>query len=247
MTNMNRIMLPTALLVACLCLPLPSRAQLPRMADAAGTYVSCDLSCSTITLTEGGRFDFVVDGDLFNNLQARGSWRFDESGHILLTTDEQPQITEAIGPVEDRVRLKVVDQNGDVPASDELGGPYGTVYCPEPVNWGLDDAVWIVGDESDAERREPSERHPMIRDPDGYIVIPDCQPSEFWVGLLGYPRNSVRHSPRDEASNEFVFVLDTGTDFYLKDETYGWRSGCLYYLDFQEEAGECSGLELRRQ
>lgn len=227
--------LEAIVMLACLCTcALGQEDRRVSVADVTGTYQRCRMVCDTITLDPDGRFTFVVDGDLFNNLRAEGVWRIDREAHLILNGDWQPQISESHTEIgSDEIRFRVLDQNRDV-----LEGANGYIYCPEV------SGLWMVAD-GDVHPNTTDEGFSFRFDSDGYVYVSDCRPVRFRVGL--YTMHSVEYVPVNEESNDFAFVLDTRTNFYVTDEVYGWEPGCLYLVAPEVGSGGCDADALRQR
>lgn len=55
-----------------------------------GVYQWCPFPCQTIKLNADFTFDYLLDGDLFNNERAKGIWKFVGKNKIYLKTFEKP-------------------------------------------------------------------------------------------------------------------------------------------------------------
>lgn len=205
------------------CTFSPSTQRLPTVERVTGVYVRCPFHCETITLTRDGRFTIKLDGDLFNNEKAAGSWVITSAGHILLNSDQQPTILESVGETESGIRFKILDHEGNA-----LKFAYGFVYCPQSTGqWTLqEDQLHVDSQAAD---------HSMRLDADGFIHVTNCDPTEFFIEL--YSIHNIQYSPVDHAATQFVFIFDLRTDFYVTNQLYRWTPGRLYNAIPEERGG----------
>jgi hypothetical protein len=117
--------------------------RLPSVERVAGVYVRCPFHCERITLARDGHFTIVLDGDLFNNEKAIGTWVITSVGHILLNSDHQPTVLENVRETEGGIRFKILDHEGNA-----LSFAYGFVYCPQSTGqWTLqEDHLYRLAD-----------------------------------------------------------------------------------------------------
>jgi hypothetical protein len=188
------------------------------------------MSCFIARLTADGRFEAIIDGDLDHNLRARGSWTVNRDGHVLLNGDQQPQIRERVAGVTGGIRFRVVDQKGEfLPIMTAI------LTCQTS-------RVTLHVAEGKLYPHDSKSESSLRLGPDGFVQVSNCRPSEFHVEF--YSRHSVRYSPTDKASDEFVFVLDTNTNFYVTNEKYLWKPGYLYPWISRNAGGEWSEFPL---
>ena len=217
------------LLVGCSSVTTVPRRYVPTAAEDSGTYQRCPFHCETIHLDPDGRFKVVLDGDLYNNLSAAGNWVIDQSGYVILNTDQQPSVRESTSSLEGEIRFKISDIRGAAPPM-----AYGFVYCPESTGqWWLVKAELLTDD-----------AHFRLG-PDGFVHVTGCDPTDFFVEL--YALHNLWYSPQDPSADTFEFVFDTTTAFYLTSERYRWRPGLLYDWVPLENGGQWTELPLRLQ
>ena len=79
----------------------------------AGTYQYCPFPCETIKLNEDFTFDYLLDGDLFNNERTKGTWKFLSENTIYLKSPERKsvyKVTENQKFNSDKITVQVIDQ-----------------------------------------------------------------------------------------------------------------------------------------
>lgn len=83
----------------------------------AGAYQWCPFECETIKLNEDFTFDYLLDGDLFNNERTSGTWKFIEKDKIYLKSPERKliyNVVEKQNGVRDKILVQVSDFQGAV-------------------------------------------------------------------------------------------------------------------------------------
>lgn len=83
----------------------------------AGAYQWCPFPCETIKLNQDFTFDYLLDGDLFNNERTKGTWKFVGENKIYLKSPERKlvyKIIEEQNENADKILIQVIDFNGAV-------------------------------------------------------------------------------------------------------------------------------------
>lgn len=103
-------------IIFVLILPIPILGQFDSK-NIAGAYQFCPFHCETIKLNEDFTFDYLLDGDLFNNQRTKGIWKFISENKIHLKSPEGKlnlKVNEHKISGRDKISVQVLDQNGAV-------------------------------------------------------------------------------------------------------------------------------------
>lgn len=85
------------------------------LSKIVGIYQYCDFPCRTIKLNADFTFDTLLSGDLFNNLRAKGIWKFAGKNKIYLKTFENAMklgISEIVGTKNGKLKIEFIDLQG---------------------------------------------------------------------------------------------------------------------------------------
>ena len=84
----------------------------------AGTYQWCPFHCETIKLNKDFTFDYLLDGDLFNNQRTKGVWKFVGENKIYLKSPEKKLVykvtEERKNKNDDKISVQIFDQTSAV-------------------------------------------------------------------------------------------------------------------------------------
>ena len=83
----------------------------------AGVYQWCPFHCETIKLNNDFTFDYLLDGDLFNNQRTKGTWKFVAENKIYLKSPEKKlvnKVTEEQKYNSDKISIQVRDETGAI-------------------------------------------------------------------------------------------------------------------------------------
>ena len=83
--------------------------------EIAGAYQWCPFPCETYKINTDFTFDYLLDGDLFNNERAKGTWQLIGENKIHLKTPERKivhKVTEESGEKTDSIVIQVKDTAG---------------------------------------------------------------------------------------------------------------------------------------
>lgn len=82
-----------------------------------GAYQRCPFHCETFKLNADYTFDSILDGDLFNDIRAKGTWKFIDKDKIHLKTEEkllEVKVEEKSGEQSDKIKIRTIDDNGAI-------------------------------------------------------------------------------------------------------------------------------------
>lgn len=80
-----------------------------------GAYQWCPFPCETYKINADFTFDYLLDGDLFNNERAKGTWRFVGENKIHLQTPKRKllgKVSEEVGDSKNKIFVQVTDETG---------------------------------------------------------------------------------------------------------------------------------------
>ena len=85
----------------------------------AGAYQFCPFPCETYKINADFTFDYLLDGDLFNNERTKGTWQFVGENKIYLKTLNENRkliykVTEEIDESKVKILVQILDINGAV-------------------------------------------------------------------------------------------------------------------------------------
>lgn len=84
----------------------------------AGTYQWCPFHCETIKLNKDFTFDYLLDGDLFNNQRTKGIWKFIGENKINLKSPEKKLIykvtEERKSNNDDKISVQIINQTSAI-------------------------------------------------------------------------------------------------------------------------------------
>lgn len=80
-----------------------------------GAYQYCSFPCETIRLNEDFTFDYLLDGDLFNNERTKGIWKFIGKDKIYLKSPERSLVYRTLEKQTkdfDKILIQATDMQG---------------------------------------------------------------------------------------------------------------------------------------
>lgn len=90
-----------------------------------GTYQICPFHCLTININSDHTFVYRLNGDLYNNLKVRGTWKFKGRNRIHAVTPENrtvPNVEEKVSKRDDDFLVIVKDFTGAIVAGVGISG-----------------------------------------------------------------------------------------------------------------------------
>lgn len=95
-----------------------------------GAYQFCPFPCITIRINRNHTFEYVLDGDLYNNQRTRGRWEFAGKGKIKAKSYAKPlriQVNEVKLAERAELKIQAISVNGEIISGLKVTAARGSV------------------------------------------------------------------------------------------------------------------------
>lgn len=96
----------------------------PNPSKITGAYQFCPFHCEVYKINSDGTFDYLIDGDLYNDQRTEGKWTWVGEDRIHLKSRDNRiinRIEEKAGDIKDDILVRVLDTMGAIFPGIEIG------------------------------------------------------------------------------------------------------------------------------